>query len=469
MLTHIRSFACLTFLLLTVSASSAMAEQTIDLYRTQILVKSQSEEDRNAAISNSLANIVVRISGRRDSLKQPLIKRALQRSGPYLSSFSYGKSDRILAQGEVEIVATELTLKFSSSAVDALLRRAQLPFWPASRPSILLWLVQDDRIDGRLYSTDGDYLQVIKHAAALRGLPLKQPLLDLEDQMRVSVDDLWSFNSDSIQAASKRYGADIVVVGRFSEISRGGQSRWFANWQVLRADGDSLLETEGKTAAAALHEGIERVAEDLSTRYAIVMADSRDSALTLKLSGVSDFAAYAEAIDYLEALPMVISARPTYVSGEQLWLSLATEGDLELFLNALQQGQKLLPPATTSLSSDRNNTRYTPAGSVDNPLQYIWQTRPKGSMNAVDSIEESFQESSQESSQESGDLNSAVNSAVFRVVDSAADSAVDSAVDSASDNVEESSQESPVDSGAVTTLPSLDAEQDPLPALVPND
>tara|TARA_B100000809_G_scaffold253384_1_gene289338 strand:+ start:15 stop:1361 length:1347 start_codon:yes stop_codon:yes gene_type:complete len=448
MLTHTRSLALLTFLLLTVTALSAMAEETIDLYRTQILVKSQNEEDRNAAISNSLANIVVRISGRRDSLKQPLIKRALQRSGPYLSSFSYGKSDQILAQGEVEIVATELTLKFSVSAVDALLRRAELPFWPASRPSVLLWLVQDDRIDGRLYSTDGDYLQVIKRAAAGRGLPLKQPLLDLEDQMRVSVDDLWNFNSDSIQAASKRYGADIVVVGRFSEISRGGQSRWFANWQILRADGDSLLETEGKTAAAALLEGVERVADDLAARYAIVMADSLDSALTLQLSGVGDFAAYAEAIDYLEALPMVTSARPTYVSGQQLWLSLTTEGDLELFLNTLQQGQKLLPPATTSLNSDLNNTRYTPAGSVDNPLQYFWQARLKGSINAADSVVDGIEKNAEES-----------------VVDGAEKNAEESVVDGAEKNAEASA----VDRGAVTTLQSLDAEQDLLPALVPND
>ena len=420
MLTHIRSFACLTFLLLTVSASSATAEQTIDLYRTQILVKSQSEEDRNTAISKSLANIVVRISGRRDSVKQPLIKRALQRSGPYLSSFSYGKSDQILAQDGIEIVATELTLKFSASAVDALLRRAVLPFWPASRPSILLWLVQDDRIDGRLYSTDGDYLQVINNAAAARGLPLKQPLLDLEDQMRVSVDDLWNFNSGSIQAASKRYGADIVVVGRFSEISRGGQSRWFANWQILRADGDSLLETEGDSASAALLEGIERVADDLAARYAIVMADSLDSALTLQLSGVGDFAAYAGAIDYLEALPMVTSARPTYVSGQQLGLSLTTLGDMELFLNTLKQGQKLLLPATSSLSRNLSSRPYAPLGSVDNPLQYFWLTRPEDNRNV-----------------EFNDSNSA-------------------------DSVNG-------DSGTMTTLPSLEAEQDPLPALVPND
>ena len=423
MLTHIRSFAFLTFLLLTVTASSATAEQSIDLYRTQILVKSQSEEDRNAAISTSLANIVVRISGRRDSLKQPLIKRALQRSGPYLSSFSYGESDQILVQDEVEIVATELTLKFSASAVDALLRRAQLPFWPASRPSILLWLVQDDRVDGRLYSTDGDYLQVIKHTAGGRGLPLKQPLLDLEDQMRVSVDDLWNFNSDSIQAASKRYGADIVVVGRFSEISRGGQSRWFANWQIWRGDGDSLLETEGESVTATLREGVERVADDLASRYAIVMANSFEGALSLKLSGVGDFAAYAKAIDYLEALPMVISARPTYVSGQQLWLSLATEGDIELLLNTLQQGQMLLPPATTSLSSDRNNTRYVPAGSVDNPLQYFWLARPESNMS-ID----------------------------FDATDSALNSTLDS-----------------TGSGAVTVVPALDAKQDSLPAIVPND
>lgn len=361
---------CVSLLAVPVSA-----EQTISLYTTDTLVLSQSDEARNDAIRDSLGDIVVRISGRRDSLEHELIAKALTRPAPYLSSFSYGKTDQRLDVEGVEVVATELTLKFSPTAVEGLLRRAELPLWPANRASVLLWLVQDDRQDGRLYASDSEQLEAIDRTAVARGLPLEHPLLDLEDQMVVSVDDLWNFNGETLRSASTRYDADITVVGRFSEISRGGQTQWLANWQILRPDGDSLIESQGDSASAALLEGIELISDDLASRYAIVMSDSLDTALTLQLSAVSNFGAYAQSIDYLESLAMVVSAKPHYVKESELWLSLETEGGLDLLLNALQSDEKLLSAKDTSVRL--SDSRYAPLGSVANPLRYYWLIRPE--------------------------------------------------------------------------------------------
>lgn len=356
-------------------AAPVSAEQTISLYTTDTLVLSQSNDARNEAIRDSLGDIVVRISGRRDSLEHELVAKALTRPAPYLSSFSYGKTDQRLDVDGVEVVATELTLKFSPSAVEGLLRRAELPLWPANRASVLLWLVQDDRQDGRIYASDSEYLEQIERTAIARGLPLEHPLLDLEDQMVVSVDDLWNFNGETLRSASTRYDADITVVGRFSEISRGGQTQWLANWQILRPDGDSLIESQGDSASAALLEGIELISDDLASRYAIVMSDSLDTALTLQLSSVSDFGAYAQSIDYLESLAMVVSAKPHFVKENELWLSLETEGGLDLLLNALQSDEKLLSAKDTSVRL--SDSRYAPLGSVANPLRYYWLMRPE--------------------------------------------------------------------------------------------
>lgn len=388
MLIPICRLVCLLPLCFSLLSAPVSAEQTISLYTTDTLVLSQSNEARNDAIRDSLGDIVVRISGRRASLEHELVAKALARPSPYLSSFSYGKTNQRLDVDGVEVVATELTLKFSASAVEGLLRRAELPLWPANRASVLLWLVQDDRQDGRVYASDREYLEQIDRSAIARGLPVEHPLLDLEDQMVVSVDDLWNFNGEALHWASMRYDTDITVVGRFSEISRAGETQWLANWQILRPDGDSLIESQGDSASAALLEGIELISDDLASRYAIVVSDSLDSALTLQLSGVSDFGAYAQSIDYLESLAMVVSAKPHLVKGGELWLSLETEGGLDLLLNALQSDEKLLSGKHSGTSL--NSSRYAPLGSAANPLRYYWLTRPEEMAEADSTTINSF-------------------------------------------------------------------------------
>lgn len=385
MLTQIRNIAFLLSLPLWLSvalSSKAMAVQTTELYRVDALVSSQQVQERNDAVQASLANIVVRISGRRDSVNHPVITQALKRANDYVSSFSYGKTDSIIQREGNDVVATELRLQFSPKAVDTLLRRAELPLWPANRHTVLLWLVQDDRSAGRLYQNDNALLEVLNATAKRRGLPLQHPLLDLEDQMLVSVNELWDMNEVQVQSASERYGADIIVVGRYSEIVRGGESQWFANWHILRRDGDTLLETQAETAEQALLEGIELVADDLASRFAIIVGDSRDGAITLQLAGVDSFKDYAQAIDYLEGLAMIVSAEPVVVADNKMALSLTTEGDVSLLTGALFDGGKLL--IDDSFNSASNN-RYAPLGSVDNPMRYFWLERPTD-LNAMDAI-----------------------------------------------------------------------------------
>lgn len=355
------------------AAAPATAEQSVDLYETTTLVSSQRVDERNTAARSSFAEIIVRISGQRDSVELPAIKAAIKRASSYLLEFSYGSTDEIIKLDDREIAATELHLKFSPQAIDKLLRQTGLPLWPSSRPDVLLWLVQDDRQQGRVYSSDDVLLQQLDSAASRRGLPVQHPLLDLEDQMLASVVSLWTFDSESVLEASARYGADVVVVGRFSEIARGGQSHWIANWQVLRGDGDTLLETQADSAEQVLQEGIEQIADDLASRYAIVIDESRDGALTLQLAGVNDFSGYVGAIDYLEDLAMVTTANPIYVSDGQLWLSLEAEGDVSLLLNALKRDQKfILADDVATLSA----SRYAPLGSLENPMRYHWLQKP---------------------------------------------------------------------------------------------
>ena len=61
--------------------------------------------------------------------------------------------------------------------------------------------------------------------AEKRGLPLAFPLLDTEDLQSVTFSDIWGGFDERIIAASKRYGANSILIGRVRP-SSSQSNRW---------------------------------------------------------------------------------------------------------------------------------------------------------------------------------------------------------------------------------------------------
>ncbi|HCD28963.1 MAG TPA: hypothetical protein DER02_15680, partial [Gammaproteobacteria bacterium] len=66
-----------------------------------------------------------------------------------------------------------------------------------------------------------------------RGLPLTQPISDLQDAMAISANAIWGRFVGEISTASARYQASVVLVGRMSRQRVLSDYLYSGDWQLL--------------------------------------------------------------------------------------------------------------------------------------------------------------------------------------------------------------------------------------------
>jgi len=344
-------------------AGTTYADQVVDLYSAQALVKSQSEAQRGAAAKHALAETLVRVSGATGVSDNPVVRQALVRAQDYVYEYSYASTEQTLeAIDGSQVAASRLQLKFSPALIERLLREANLAFWPANRPSVLLWLVVNSAA-GQEVSSDLSSLTLLRDRARERGLPLMVPLFDLEDHLAMSADALWQFDQPQIRDASERYRADAIVVVRASELSG---NRWRADWQLMHSDGNPNFDAQGESLEALLPAVIDTLADHFSALYAISPSEM-DANVILQVNNVESFADYKKVETYLTQLALVRRTQLDSLSSRGLTLRLFTEGDIARLQSTLALGGVLLP-ASDSVSLP--DSRYLVPGSASAPLQY---------------------------------------------------------------------------------------------------
>ena len=85
--------------MLYLSVAGAIAD--INLYSGEVVVASQSEADRNAAMPEALIQVLQKLSGQRELPLSPALDEALNKSGNLLRSYRYTTVDRNAADGTV--------------------------------------------------------------------------------------------------------------------------------------------------------------------------------------------------------------------------------------------------------------------------------------------------------------------------------------------------------------------------------
>ncbi len=374
---HTARLMYLSLLCLSLLPLSGRAEVVSTLYQAEVLVASQGSRARTEAAAQGLADVVVRVSGVPEAGQLPRVMGAMSKPLRWLEAFHYESTDELLEHNGVEVSASRLILRYSASAIEQLLRDAGLPVWPANRPSVLVWMVQDDVVEGRRVVSLLEQPEVLEATQAVserRGLPMVTPLLDLQDQMALSADDLWGLDENLILNASSRYQADAVVVGRYTQTS-GGQ--WRATWLLLHKGSREVFDSRGLDTAAWVDDGFGQVVSYLAGMYAIVPQIGTSEAVVMELDGVETFADYFQALKYLQDLAMVNRADPSAVSVSTLRLNLFTEGSVSLLLDALALDNRLKPKSVVTVSSQSSVTpvpvwQMGPQGSANNPLRYEW-------------------------------------------------------------------------------------------------
>lgn len=346
-----------------------------NLYQAAVPVTSQEAAERAKAMQLGLAEVLVRMSGTPAVLEAPKVQASMGNAPRFVNQFQYRllvEQDSAEQTETAEQPAEELVMTFVPQVIKQLLRDAGEPFWPANRPSVLLWLVEDHPEFGKQFIgdvSDNPVFKSILATARLRGLPLILPLLDLEDQQALLPEQAWSLEEGPILKAASRYKADVVLVGRYSVTSSG---QFWSTWEYYHRDESYFYDSRTKDVAEIGSQVINPLANYLASLYSISSQAEWTPQLVMQLQDIDHFGDYQQALNYLDNLAVISQVELSAVRRNTLLLSLRSDGDLQLVTNALALDKRMLPVTVNSVGVQIGGVFNASLGSLENPLQYRW-------------------------------------------------------------------------------------------------
>ncbi len=303
------SFLALGLLLCSLATQAATVE---NLYQVREPVASQQPDERAAALGRALDTLVLRLTGDSKALNHPAIAELRKDPQQLVSQYGY-------ENGPPQV----LVVDFDAISSDRSLRQAGIPLWSANRPAVLAWWLNNTTDGSSLVGDSQPAAAPLQRAAQNRGLPLRLPIADLNEQLAGTAENLAASNADALKEPSARYGADALLAVNAKE--EGGQ--WQAQWRLWLGDSREQGKAEGASADAVADAVLLAVSQRLATHFVAAQGAAQD--LTLDIQG-ADLNRYAELQRLLEPfdarLQSVAGDRLTYrvkASAEQLRAQLA--------------------------------------------------------------------------------------------------------------------------------------------------
>jgi hypothetical protein len=324
-----------------------------DVHSAQLPIADRSAAALATARREGLAQVVVKLTGSSDSLAAPAVQEALAQAQRYLVQYGY-----VEGEGEGEGEALQLRLEYDGDLLQGLLEEAGLPLWTANRPTVLAWLVLSDGRQRRFAASEElpELRAALRDAFARRGVPLQQPLYDLEDRRKLTAGEAWRQSSVALMAASSRYRDRELLSGRAALLSDGS---YLGDWRYLDGGRWVLRSVAAASLDEFLDAGADLVATQLAARYAVVARDGGDERYLLSVTGVRDFRAYRGLVDLLAALETVRRVVPESIERERVRLRVTADARPEQLARLLALDARLVPTAA-------------PPGATDG-LYYDWR------------------------------------------------------------------------------------------------
>jgi hypothetical protein len=320
-----KRFPLYTLLLVLLFAGSAMAAEVRDLYEAEVPVADQQGDARQEAMRAGLAEVLVRVTGYIAVAQDPALADLLDNASRYVQQYRY----RALTPAPVTDPAAPppptlaLWMSFDANTINQALRSRSQPVWGSARPLLLVWLAVESGSERRLVAAaESASHQALELTARRRGVPLRLPLLDLEDQARVTAADVWGGFAEPVMAASARYQPQAVLIGRLYHDRQGG---WHGRWTLRVGDEAMNWDSGGTTPDAVLALGVEGSADALAMRFSQIVDPERGSVLSLRVDDVRTLADYARLLSYLDALSGVTAVQVAEVEPQTVTCRLTLE------------------------------------------------------------------------------------------------------------------------------------------------
>jgi hypothetical protein len=327
--------AVVLVVLITTWSDAPQAYTVTNLYSAAVPVSERAPDANAAAFREAMAIVLVKVTGLDEAPVR--LRSAVGNARAYVQRYGYD------ANGQLEV-------GFDRVAIDRLITAEGLPIWGMERPVTLL-VARLRPLDGPAVWLSADSAdlarEAIDDASDQRGVPLIWPLVDAADRRRLSAFDQRSPRPEDLGELAGRYRADAILYADLRETPDGSLE---GLWTLGFDD-----ETGSRSGGPA--DGIALAAERFVTAYAATANDV--VTIDVDVVGITDLAAYARTLDYLEKLSLTEQVAVEEVAGDSVRLRLTLRGDPSTFQRSLALDDRLLPLETPS-QPGRLSYRYQP-------------------------------------------------------------------------------------------------------------
>lgn len=331
----------LLFLLLFFITAPISAVTVQNLYQATVPLSANVNTQALAARA-ALPQVLVRVSGNNNVTQISAIQTGLPKASNLVQQYALTPTP-----------TPTFKVQFDPKAINQLLQKAGQPIWGSNRPLMIVWLSIDRGQGPALIGTSSaDALpSVVTAQAAVRGLPVILPVLDLQDLTAVSMNDVTNDVTGVIQAASTRYASDVELIGR---ITTTGPTSWNGSWTLILND-QSNKEIDWNTTATDLNVLVQSMVNDatntLAAHYASATSGQASNLISVHMtvSNVNGLNTYAKVLDYLNGLGPVKQAQVLQVDSNHLELELTIDGGVSALTQAIALDAKLTPIANPAI------------------------------------------------------------------------------------------------------------------------
>lgn len=357
----------LCFVALILIAASSWAKPVSGLYDARVPVPDQQLVSRQHGAKQGLIEVIQKVSGFTVPAENEVIIKALEIADQYLYQYSYEAVQKDEWDTSIPPGSSWLKMRFEAQSIQRIIKAANLPLWGNNRPTVLLWLIKEER--GRSVLIDGlddSASKAVDNASQVRGVPVVLPVYDLEDSIRLPQESLWGLFSSSILEASKRYDAESVMAARVYKNSKGN---WVGQWRFYFKEREFNYEFETQELSQQVLSGLSASAEVLANTFAIKPNDARSDVLAIKVSNIKNLKQYAALVNYLEDLTITKKVFVAGIKGNDMDLQLTLSGSLSQLKQVLALDKKLIQEAAPVTGGDQGLDPLVPQ-----VIQFSWQS-----------------------------------------------------------------------------------------------
>ncbi|WP_354624773.1 DUF2066 domain-containing protein [Psychromonas sp. MME2] len=326
------------------------ATQFDDPYQGYIVVENQNEAQLK---SLALKQVLIKVSGNKEITALSDSNSLFQNINTMLSQYGY-----------VNLGSTRyFTAVFDKHKINQALTDMQQSIWGDTRPITLVWLISDGQGERKLVSdnvitsaSDNVLSQTLQNEQLNRGIKLQFPLMDLDDNLAISVSDVSGRFYGQIASASMRYNTNHFVVAQWQEDST---SMGTLTWQLVTYNEQNkqsrvLINEESRGSKESLITAmIDKVADYYAGQYAISINPDGELSQTITVNGITSLAQLTELTALLGNLLSVSSYSIAHVDVSTVTIDIQVNGGLDSFKNGL-----LAQPHLQAELSDSNEFNF---------------------------------------------------------------------------------------------------------------